>query len=353
MHSAYHEDHLKAETHCQVHCARGHNTLPQVVGPWLPCHDDSSTFNFYCTCMLALLKLWRSGPNLKSEDKEWSAALEHLKASNTPWVTCMLASLQYYYDSKMACKTASVPVWDHQLADAVDDTADGAGECEDWTATLSETDLATFKHDQLSMWEQAHAKHAIAIALQYGVFTTSSPIQPSENYSYRIAIGGNIPQLKAWISAMCAMADSGNQNDISDITAEDIDQGSVTENEGMTATVAGGTYMLAQLVAVKNTLEPSDINNLLDDQWRAYDIIDWHLQQFISGWCLDQLCMIIPGEGGGGKSKTIQMITENFVWQGVGGMLVKATYTGIAASVIDGKTLHNIGSKTHSNQSND
>ncbi|KIN95181.1 hypothetical protein M404DRAFT_61517, partial [Pisolithus tinctorius Marx 270] len=82
---------------------------------------------------------------------------------------------------------------------------------------------------------------------------------------------------------------------------------------------------------------------LLDNQQRAYDIIDWHLQQFVSGHCLDQLHMIIPGEGGVGKSKTIQTISENFAWRGIGGMLVKAVYTGIAASVIDGKTLHNIG----------
>ncbi|KIO02612.1 hypothetical protein M404DRAFT_65468, partial [Pisolithus tinctorius Marx 270] len=81
---------------------------------------------------------------------------------------------------------------------------------------------------------------------------------------------------------------------------------------------------------------------LLDDQWRAYNIIDWHLQQFVTGRCPDQLHMIIPGEGSVGKSRTIQTITENFARRGIQGMLVKVAYTGIAASVIDGKTLHNI-----------
>jgi len=50
--------------------------------------------------------------------------------------------------------------------------------------------------------------------------------------------------------------------------------------------------------------------------------------------------MIIPGEGGVGKSKTIQSITENFYRLGKGDLLVKGAYTGIASSVIDGKTLH-------------
>jgi len=49
--------------------------------------------------------------------------------------------------------------------------------------------------------------------------------------------------------------------------------------------------------------------------------------------------MTIPGEAGVGKSKTIQTITANFVARGVESMLVKAAYTGLATSVIGGKTL--------------
>ncbi|KAH7905093.1 hypothetical protein BJ138DRAFT_979713, partial [Hygrophoropsis aurantiaca] len=76
------------------------------------------------------------------------------------------------------------------------------------------------------------------------------------------------------------------------------------------------------------------------DQRRAYDIIDWHLSETLAERHPPQLLMHIPGEGGVGKSKTIQMITENFKSKGASGILVKATYTGITASIIDGKTLH-------------
>ena len=90
-------------------------------------------------------------------------------------------------------------------------------------------------------------------------------------------------------------------------------------------------------------LTTAKTEELLEDQCRAYDIVDWHLQEFLSGVKPPQLCMIIPGEGGVGKSKTIQTITDNFVSCGAAHMLVKSVYTGIAASVIDGKTLHVIG----------
>ena len=83
-----------------------------------------------------------------------------------------------------------------------------------------------------------------------------------------------------------------------------------------------------------------DFNNLNDDQRRAYDIVDWHLKETMDGKQPPQLLMVIPGEGGVGKSKVIQIITENFRRRGLKEWWVKGAYTGIAASLIDGKTLH-------------
>jgi len=79
---------------------------------------------------------------------------------------------------------------------------------------------------------------------------------------------------------------------------------------------------------------------LLQDQRHAHDIIDWNLAETLVGRAPPQLLMLIPREGGVGKLKTIQTITENFCSKGVGHILAKAAYTGIAASLVDGKTLH-------------
>ncbi|OCH93888.1 hypothetical protein OBBRIDRAFT_700056, partial [Obba rivulosa] len=54
----------------------------------------------------------------------------------------------------------------------------------------------------------------------------------------------------------------------------------------------------------------------------------------------DPLRMIIHGEEGTGKSKVIQTITEYFVKKGARYLLLKTAYTGVAASLIDGKTTH-------------
>ena len=88
------------------------------------------------------------------------------------------------------------------------------------------------------------------------------------------------------------------------------------------------------------TIPPMKIEELNNDQKRAYDIVDRHLQATITGSSPPQLLMLIPGEGGVGKTKVIQTITENFRHRGVDDWCVKGAYTGIAASLIGGKTLH-------------
>jgi hypothetical protein len=92
--------------------------------------------------------------------------------------------------------------------------------------------------------------------------------------------------------------------------------------------------------AMDDASEGCDITCLNEEQRRAYDIVDWHLRKTLRGEKPSQLLMIILGEGGTGKSRAIQAITGNFEKLNVAQSLVKGAYTGIAASIIDGRTLH-------------
>lgn len=82
---------------------------------------------------------------------------------------------------------------------------------------------------------------------------------------------------------------------------------------------------------------------LQPDQQRAYDIIAWQLDQTLKEADPPALQMVLYGKGGTDKSKVIQTVTEEFKWQGVAHMFIKSAYTGIAASLINGKTRHTIG----------
>ncbi|KAJ3991920.1 hypothetical protein F5050DRAFT_1580536, partial [Lentinula boryana] len=79
---------------------------------------------------------------------------------------------------------------------------------------------------------------------------------------------------------------------------------------------------------------------LKEDQHRAYDIIAWHLNQTLEGRKPPALRMILYGEGGTGKSRVIQTITQFFEQKHAKHCILKGAYTGVAASLIDGKTLH-------------
>ncbi|KAI0728096.1 hypothetical protein C8Q72DRAFT_780541, partial [Fomitopsis betulina] len=86
-----------------------------------------------------------------------------------------------------------------------------------------------------------------------------------------------------------------------------------------------------------DALNPAD---LLLDQRRAYNIITSHLDHTLAGESPRQLLMIMVGEGGTGKSRVIQTVTQYFKVRQAEDLLQKAAYTGIAASLIDGKTTH-------------
>jgi len=87
----------------------------------------------------------------------------------------------------------------------------------------------------------------------------------------------------------------------------------------------------------------SDLLLLKDDQYCAYNIIGWDLKQTLAGKTVTPLRMLLLGEGGTGKSKVIQMVTEMFTQKALKFMHMKSTSTGIAASIIDGKMTHTIG----------
>ncbi|THH11044.1 hypothetical protein EW146_g8174 [Bondarzewia mesenterica] len=78
---------------------------------------------------------------------------------------------------------------------------------------------------------------------------------------------------------------------------------------------------------------------------RDHNVEEWDAKIAKRGVSRDNpppLRIILSGEGGTGKSKVIQTITEAFHQRGASSLLVKAAYTGIAASLISGKTTHTI-----------
>ena len=100
----------------------------------------------------------------------------------------------------------------------------------------------------------------------------------------------------------------------------------------------------ARAVALEDqSIVPLDVSRLDTEQFQAFDIIRQHLDQTLAGKNPPPLRMITYGEGGTGKSQVIQTVTDYFDNRQVSRLLLKAAFTGIAASLIKGKTTHYIG----------
>ena len=201
--------------------------------------------------------------------------------------------------------------------------------------------------------ERNHGCHAVQITMRAHIFdnySTPWTTDLSKNCPNNTT-GGSLQQLLAWKAQMDANVNQQNSGmNIPSGTNED-DQIVTEHNGGSKGEVVHydsddprtAFSINTGLANSENAIPPVDPMQLKTDQRRAYDIVVWHLDQTLSGANPPPLCMILHGEGGTGKSKVIQTITQAFAHRGVSAMLLKSVYTRVAASLIDGKTMHTIG----------
>jgi hypothetical protein len=78
------------------------------------------------------------------------------------------------------------------------------------------------------------------------------------------------------------------------------------------------------VLAPEASLSPVDPFFLKANQYRAYDIIMWHLERTLAGKNVSPLWMIVYGKGGTGKLKVIQTVTQTFAQKGIHFMLIKS-----------------------------
>ena len=90
--------------------------------------------------------------------------------------------------------------------------------------------------------------------------------------------------------------------------------------------------------------EPEIVNTLNQEQMTAYrlKLIRDQMQLYFTRDGAEQLLFNLQGGPGTGKSQVIKAITEVFTINNMSHLLIKAAYTGIADSVIDGITLHSL-----------
>ncbi|GAW02021.1 Vacuolar membrane-associated protein IML1 [Debaryomyces hansenii CBS767] [Lentinula edodes] len=301
--------------------------------------------------MLMLLKPWRElKTDLKKNNETWEHAFESFTATCSKRELDIMSDIQYFYECESSAHRKQAEQIDEesfaQLRRENGDVDDGHDAEEDIpNVQYSEAGLVALIASQKPEREIRHGLHAVAIARSAKVFDGSSQSWALSDNIATTGTSENIVKLQSWKEQMSGFVRS--QNEVVLPTAQG-GHGSVSKlteyaNPGHNNQQLPDVASMDRGEEVEAALEQLDPTELKEDQRRADDIITWHLEQTLAGHNPPPLRMVLYGEGGTGKSCVIQTVTQYFEQHQAKHWLLKGAYTGVAASLIDGKTLHVIG----------
>ncbi|KIK29096.1 hypothetical protein PISMIDRAFT_89774 [Pisolithus microcarpus 441] len=336
-----------------------HHNLPNFIGQFFPSRDDPEQYPFYCTSMLLLLKPWRDiGTDLKRSSETWERAFKEFLTQAPPEVHHILSGIQYFHQCEQSAQEREMVEGSSHVQGPTEECSEDVdlGEMSGGSAStvhpLNELDLADLISSQIPRGEEMHGRLALEAARFAGIFPshdgTSAEEMPPSHESHCLqstvcqAEATDFDNLCIWQEQMSRDVHQQNTSALHTPLSSSCDP------------VAADVYLIDEEVIRAREEEnrsvemseaamcPVDLAMLNVGQTRAYQIVTWHVDQTLSGRTPPPLRMLLHGEGGTGKSKVIQTISEYFTCRGACHLLLKAAYTGVAASLIDRKTTHTI-----------
>lgn len=350
----YLSDHPRSLSHRRIRRPDYHRNLPNFVGHYFPRADDPSVQEFYCASMLMLLKPWRNAEvDLKKPNETWGQAFGEWCQGITAQTRRVLDNIQFYYQAKAAAED------DDQLAAELEEMEDviesrtGEEEMYNEDEALDLVRRAAVVPGESEALSDFGSK-ALAVAQNRGIF--SSDGRPwMISHSLPAASLDVVAQTKRWGKQLEQQKSLKADGEISCHTVSASSPSRrppkrprVVRSNEMSAAIGekrarksafltggGGIDCLALCKGLS-------LHELNEAQYRAFDIVAWQMEQRLNGHFPPPLRMRLTGCPGTGKSRVIDTITRAMDRWGLGHRMLRAAYTGIAASAIDGQTIHSI-----------
>lgn len=345
--SHYLPEHSRHRTHYRVVRTPGHNTIPSARGEFYPSHVDPETLDFFRASMLTICKPWRTLHDLKGPNESWEEAYNSFLEHAPKRIHHIISGVKYHYDSRTSAQAHREAnesereerprrrrrnQFDDAAEELEDDEQDSEGDASENERMRIEQAIENLANSR----EEAHGKAALQIARQAGIFAFDDDAWATEDTNVGVATGDDFVNLERWQALLKVCFEEKEPETASEMQ---VDAGSISIGlEGQEAHVEH--ISPDDLGMGEKEMPGIDPSCLFIEQRRVYDIVNYHLHQTLDGKRPPQLLMHVPGEGGVGKSKVIQTITDQFAALGASERLVKGAYTGIAASLIGGSTLH-------------
>ena len=354
--ATYLEEHPKHHSARRVIRPRNHNTLPNFIGRYFPRRDHLDPF--FCASMLVLLKPWRNvTSDLKEPSQSWTEAFQEFLHSSTREIQAILSNIQYFHECEIAASAnreqSSITghaflETDQHHATSMEEMSELAEDIEGIHIQVSPDDIDYLMSMQCSERDMIHGQYAVEIAKQANIFPRELDDWPIHGSPPKTATGADLHRLEKWKQQM--KTDVVNQN-MSSGTPESPSVNHLSAGPDVVMLTGDEVASMSQsgpslepnFSAPEQSLEPLQASKLDPEQYEAFSIIRNHLDETLAGKNPTPLRMITYGEGGTGKSQVIQTTTEYFDKREVPRLLLKSAYTGIAASLVKGKTTHYIG----------
>ena len=330
--------HPQEKTRVRVIRHKDHNSIVKLQGRRLPRSDRQEDRALYCASMMMLFTPWRQVGDIQRGSDDWEDAYRMFHNDASQDIRDMISNIQQRYRAEDAAtreyedsQESGQGRMEQDRLDSEEPESDG--EPHSITVEITAEMIRRVREQQVNPAEMKHALSAVAIGHEHGVFsaTRGTGNEPGAH----TASDADIGNLQMWREAIDSQLQASGQ-DINMMNTEPTQRGDVyTIN---TEDIPSEVTPIVEMA--EEAIQPMQPDELLPDQRRAYDLVTNHLNRLLEGSKPDQLLMQIHGEGGTGKSRVIQTITQYFKNRGVQHMLLKMAYTGIAASLIEGKTTH-------------
>lgn len=381
----------KPERH-RVRRPPNHEQLPRVAGHWFPPNNEPARYEFYAACMLLLLKPWRSLDDLRSGFPDFASSLREFVAATNLRNIRIMDVIQAYHDCAREAHVqdpyaaTATGVWEVSTGGdpnsvAEDDESEGPTLSEEvdrdipglpdprthlHNRPITETMIAQAAERSIQPHLRLFASEAVTIGENRGLFGPH-PHQPGFDVAQRDPLAPtSVPRFTRQIEVWARSLRRSLRDDPAAFCYQGIDSlgtGAAPLHPVPPAVLPGsalsiGTGDPGSARNTGSTMTRPLYGQLNADQRRAHDCVVNHLLQRLNGvYCIfsgvsktdfmscvghdvPQLLMLVLGEGGTGKSVVINAITESFAYYAQEHTLSKIAPTGVAATHIQGSTLH-------------
>lgn len=331
---------------CRIIRSAGHETMPYFPGQWFPKRDRDGVL--FQASMLALLKPWYSIADLKEESQSWREAFEAFVSQADGRAQRIMENIQFYHECSERARTRqSGPEEETDTRFAgneeereevpnVDGDSRGGGE-EQFAHVVTEEDIQWAIDQPFSPGEETYAKEALFVGFQSGALEC-----PAFETVYREppnpATEQEISHFPEWEDALKSTQDQEDYEPMSNVDALERNE---VEHAGPSSHQREAAYLWTAPNETGNISTRKTCLNYC--QRMAFDIVVSHLEAHLRNEHPPQRLMIVYGPGGTGKTAMCNAILNAFADLGASHLLAKTAYSGVAASLIGGQTLHTWG----------